>query len=86
LKVFWKAHGDARKPLVAWIKEVEHARWEGPAEVRARYRSVDFVNDKVVFNIGGNKYRLIVRLAYIRRPVRHSSVERNRFRALHRDP
>jgi mRNA interferase HigB len=64
LKVFWRLHPGARRPLVAWLKEIEAARWETPAEVRARYRSADFVKDKVVFDIGGNKYRLVVRFAY----------------------
>lgn len=64
LKAFWRRHPQARAPLIAWIKEVEHARWHSSAEVRVRYRTADFVRDKVVFNVGGNKYRLVVRLAY----------------------
>jgi mRNA interferase HigB len=64
LKAFWRCHADARSPLIAWIKELEHARFEGPADVRARHRTADFVKDKVVFNIGGTKYRLVVRFAY----------------------
>ncbi len=64
LKAFWKANPPARGPLVAWLKEVEGARWQSTAEVRARYRTADFVGDKVGFNIGGNKYRLVVRFRY----------------------
>ena len=66
LSEFWKRHADAKGPLLAFIKEVEAARYETPAEVKAKHRSADFVKDKVVFNIGGNKYRLIVRLTYAR--------------------
>lgn len=64
LKAFWKIHPKALPPLVAWLKEVERAKWQGPADVRAHYRSADFVGDKVVFNIGGNNYRLVVRFRY----------------------
>ncbi len=64
LKAFWKANPPARGPLVAWLKEVEGARWQSTAEIRARYRTADFVGDKVIFNIGGNKYRLVVRFRY----------------------
>lgn len=49
---------------MAWIREVEHARWRTTVDVRARYRSADFIQDRVVFNIGGNKYRLVVRFVY----------------------
>jgi mRNA interferase HigB len=66
LKEFYRLHRDAQSPLVAWIKEIETARYENTAQVKARYSSVDFVNDKVIFNIGGNKYRLIVRFRYAR--------------------
>lgn len=48
-----------------WWKAVEHARWENFAEVRAQFNSADAVGDgRVVFNVGGNKYRLVVRISY----------------------
>ncbi|HVH45448.1 MAG TPA: type II toxin-antitoxin system HigB family toxin [Labilithrix sp.] len=64
LKEFWKTYPDAQGPLVAWIKEIDAARYENPAQVRAKHGSADFVKDKVIFDIGGNKYRLFVRLRY----------------------
>ena len=66
LSAYWKAgHADAEQPLRAWFAEVKKAAWTGPADVRQRYRSADFVgSDRIVFNIGGNKYRLIVRVRY----------------------
>ena len=64
LKIFWRAHPEAKRPLLAWLTEVEHARWKSPVDVRARYRSADFVKDKVIFDIAGNKFRLVVRFAY----------------------
>jgi mRNA interferase HigB len=49
----------------AWHSEAERAKWKGPADIRARYRTADFLaNDRVVFNIKGNKYRLIVQVKY----------------------
>ena len=63
---FWKHRSDAKGPLLAFIKEIEAARYESPAEVKAKHRSADFVKDKVIFNVGGNKYRLIVRFKYAR--------------------
>lgn len=66
LKDFWKRCPDAKGPLAAWIREIEAARYENPAQLKARHGSADFVKDKVIFDIGGNKYRLIVRFRYAR--------------------
>jgi mRNA interferase HigB len=56
---------DSKGPLEAWFQEVKKARWHGPTDIKARYASADFVADnRVIFNIGGNKYRLIVRVRY----------------------
>jgi mRNA interferase HigB len=64
LRDFWTENPQAEGPLSAWFKEVEKATWLCPADVRARYRSADFVGDRIVFNVGGNKYRLIVAVKY----------------------
>jgi mRNA interferase HigB len=67
LRAFWRkpGRGDAEQPLKAWFKEAEKADWTGPADIKRRYASASFPNDnRVVFNIGGNKYRLIVRVMY----------------------
>jgi mRNA interferase HigB len=65
LVAFWERHPDAEQPLRAWFQEVELASWKGPAEVRARYGSADFVaGNRVVFNIRGNNYRLVVAVKY----------------------
>jgi len=62
---FWKRHPDAEQPLRAWFSEVDAASWQGPAEVRARYGSADFVvGNRIVFNIRGNNYRLVVAVKY----------------------
>ena len=67
LREFWKLPGrqDAERPLRAWFAEVRQARWRGPADVKERYRSASFVaGDRVVFNVAGNKYRLVVAVKY----------------------
>ncbi|MFQ5744588.1 MAG: type II toxin-antitoxin system HigB family toxin [Acidobacteriota bacterium] len=65
LREFWRKHRDAGQPLRAWFAEARSADWNRPADVNARYRSASFVgNDRVVFNIGGNKYRLVVAIRY----------------------
>jgi mRNA interferase HigB len=67
LREFWqrRGRGDAEQPLRAWYKEAEKSDWATPADIKHRYPSASFLNDnRVVFNIGGNKYRLIVRVMY----------------------
>ena len=67
LREFWEqpAHRDAEAPLKTWYSEVHHAAWRTPADVKAHYGSASILpHDRVVFNIGGNKYRLIVLIRY----------------------
>jgi len=65
VRTFADAHADARQPLFAWFAEVEAATWAGPEDVKARYPSASIVNaERVVFNIKGNKYRVIVAIKY----------------------
>jgi len=67
LREFWQQPGraDAEQPLRTWFREVERADWRTPADIRARYSSASFLNDnRVCFDIGGNKYRLIIRVLY----------------------
>jgi len=65
LRDFWTKHRDAEGPLQVWFEEVEDALWKGTRDIRARFGSADLLpGDRVVFDIGGNKYRLIVHVAY----------------------
>jgi len=70
---FWEANSsfaDARQPLQAWFREVSRASWRSPAELKAQYRSASVPPDgRVVFNIGGNKYRIVVWIRYVSRTV-----------------
>ena len=59
----------AEQPLLAWFKEARKARWTGPADIKDAYRTASFVaNNRVVFNVGGNKFRLIVAVIYATPP------------------
>ena len=65
LREFWERHPDAEPSLVAWFHEVSHAKWDGPSDIKERYASASFLRgDRVVFNIKGNKYRLVVSVWY----------------------
>ena len=64
---FWSRTGcrDAEQPLRAWFKEAQRATWSTPADVKARYTSASVLkNGRVVFNIGGNRYRLVTKINY----------------------
>jgi mRNA interferase HigB len=64
---FCKDHADAATPLDAWYRAARRALWTKLNEVRAIYPHADSVGACVVFNIGGNKYRLITHIAYATR-------------------
>lgn len=61
---FWQEHPDAKASLESWYAVVRSASWHTPAEMKAVYRSADIVGRRTVFNIAGNKYRLIARVNY----------------------
>jgi mRNA interferase HigB len=69
LREFWEidpAYADSEKPLKAWFHEAEQAHWLTPADVKAQYRNASFLKEnRVVFNIHGNKYRLVVHINYV---------------------
>ena len=65
LKDFWETHPDAEQPLRAWFSEARHASWRRPKDIKTRYPSASFLTDnRVVFNVKGNRYRLIVHVRY----------------------
>lgn len=65
LRLFWARHPRAEAPLRAWFVLVEKAQWSGPADVNAMFgTTVDFVGDnRVIFDIRGNRYRLVIHVA-----------------------
>jgi mRNA interferase HigB len=65
LKEFWEKNPDAEKALKAWYAEAKNASWHIPTEIKALYGNASILQDsRVVFNICGNKYRLIVKINY----------------------
>lgn len=70
LRGFWEKHADAQQPLLAWYREAEDADWDSPATVKAKYANASILGgNRVVFNIKGNSYRLVVRINYPYRVV-----------------
>ena len=64
-----RGHADAEPPLREWCKAAENARWNSMADVRRDFPSADLVGgDRLIFNIGGNKYRLVC-LVHFGRPT-----------------
>lgn len=64
LSEFWAKYPDAQTPLLAWAHLVESSDWKTFADVRRQYGHADQVGAFTVFNIGGNKYRLVVKIAF----------------------
>ena len=73
LKAFWghtPAYADAIGPILAWYRHALKADWSSPADVKEQFRHASILNDgRVVFNIAGNKYRLVVWINYSYRVV-----------------
>ena len=67
LRGFWQRYPDAQAPLRAWYAIARRAQWRSPADVKAAYRSASFIaGNRVVFNIKGNDYRIVVAVHYNR--------------------
>jgi len=70
LREFWTRHPDAEHPLRAWHDEVSRAEWRSPADVKAQFGNASILKGRrVVFNIKGNDYRLVVKIHYDRGTV-----------------
>lgn len=68
---FWAVHPQSQGPLAAWFALASKAKWETPQDVKTQFgANVDFIGDnRAIFDIAGNKYRLIVRLSYAYKAV-----------------
>ncbi|MBB5573413.1 MULTISPECIES: type II toxin-antitoxin system HigB family toxin [Rhizobium] len=71
LRRFWERHPQARVPLATWYSVVSKTEWSGPADIKKMFgANVDFIGDnRVIFDIAGNKYRLVVHIVYKHRRV-----------------
>ncbi len=62
---FWKIHADAEQPLKAWHAKAKLAEWKTSNDIKNDYRNASFVtNNRIIFNIKGNTYRLVVAINY----------------------
>lgn len=70
LRECWAMHPQAETPLRAWFADASRAAWKTPADIKAAHRNASFLgNNRVVFNIKGNDYRLIVAVHYNREMI-----------------
>ena len=82
LALFWHVHQRAEMPLRAWWRDARRAQWTKFADVRRQYGSADQVGRFTVFDIGGNKYRLIAVIhfnrgvVYVRAVLTHAEYDR----------
>ncbi|MCP4551664.1 MAG: type II toxin-antitoxin system HigB family toxin [Bacteroidetes bacterium] len=67
LREFWEKHNDSSEQLKTWYKEASSATWNSPNDIRNEYARASILKDnRVVFDICGNKYRLVVKIQYKR--------------------
>jgi mRNA interferase HigB len=65
LREFWRIHPDSKEQLQAWYQLLKSAAWKSPNGVKRQFRSASIIGgNRVVFNIAGNKYRLVVKIHY----------------------
>ncbi len=65
IEKFIRKHANSRSALSAWLEEAEDSEWKCPQDIKDRYGSADFrAGGRVIFDIGGNNYRLMVRVRY----------------------
>ena len=65
LREFWEIHPDCEQQLKSWFKETNKAVWKNSNDIKSEYPSASIlINNRIVFNIKGNKYRLIVKINF----------------------
>ncbi len=70
LREFWGKHADSEEQLKIWYKEASKAKWISPADIKNEYPKASILKaGRVVFNICGNKYRLVAHINYLRQWV-----------------
>ncbi len=86
LRQFWEEYPDSEPALARWFKIVQHTNFQNFAELRATLPSADKVGDWIVFNIAGNKYRLITAIhfnrskVYIRHILTHQEYDKGSWK------
>jgi mRNA interferase HigB len=86
LRLFWEDHPDSELPLARWFKIVQRTEFSNLSELRATFPTADPVGDWIVFNIGGNKYRLVTSIhfnrsrVYIRHVLTHQEYDKGTWK------
>ena len=86
LRLFWQQYPDSQSPLTRWFKIMNHTDFRSLQALRATFPSADRVGDLIVFNIGGNKYRLIASIhfnrgkVYVRNVLTHGEYNRGAWK------
>ncbi|MCC5604986.1 type II toxin-antitoxin system HigB family toxin [Nostoc favosum] len=86
LRQFWEKYLDSETALIRWFKLMNSANFQTFEELRSVFPSADLVGDLIVFNIGGNKYRLITSIhfnrqkVYIRDILTHSEYDKDQWK------
>ncbi|AMV23219.1 mRNA interferase HigB [Gemmata sp. SH-PL17] len=86
LREFWEEHPRAQAPLEAWYQTVKNAEWENFADIRRTFNTTDQVGKYTVFDIGGNKYRLIAVIhfnrgkLYVRHVLTHTEYDEGKWK------
>ena len=85
-RLFWEKHPDSETALRSWLKAMRDTEFKNLAELRSAFKSADNVGDLIVFNIGGNKYRLVASVhfnrgkVYVRHILTHEEYDRGRWK------
>ena len=86
LREFWQEHADSEKPLRVWVKAVKTAAWKHFEGVKKAFGSADQYDKFTIFNIGGNKYRLIsvihynTQKVYVRHILTHKEYDAGKWK------
>ena len=86
LRNFWFKNQNAKIPLLDWYQQSRKASWDNLADAKKLFQHADLVGECVVFNIGGNKYRLITKInyrakiIYIRFVLTHKEYDQNKWK------
>jgi len=87
LRQFWQEYPDSETALIRWLKIIESVSFQSFEELRCVFPNADLVANLIVFNIGGNKYRLIASIhfnrqkVYIRYILTHSEYDKDRWKS-----
>jgi mRNA interferase HigB len=86
LRLFWQQHPASKEPLARWFKIMRQTEFNDFATLRSAFPTADKVGDLIVFNIGGNKYRLIASVhfnrgkVYVRSVLTHQAYDREEWK------